>query len=331
MVRNGDTSPRLWMSEYGWTACSSDDPGQNPSRCVSEATQATWIRQAFTLIRTSFPFVDGASWYELRDTEEFHSPGSYEASFGLLRSNFSAKPGLAAYTAGSRPYRDQIMGTPGLLSYWRVGEASGTVARDEKALSSGQYVGPVSLGQGGISGADGNGATFIDSASERISIPHNAAYNLNAFSVELWVYINSYGDASRYRALFKKGDLAADRNFGLWLQGGTDSRVHFSVGREDGSYVSDNSIAQLQPNRWNHLVMTHPANGRPDLYVNGALDKRNAYSVTPATGSTPLLVDPNQGSTVLSRVRVDEAALYGVALAPEQIRAHYDAGLVPGL
>ena len=38
-------------------------------------------------------------------------------------------------------YADVIASTPGLTAYWRLGEASGTVARDVKGSANGTYVG----------------------------------------------------------------------------------------------------------------------------------------------------------------------------------------------
>jgi len=101
MLRNG-AAPRLWMTEYGWSACAYDE-SQRPSRCVDEKAQAAYLGQAAALVRTWFPFVEGTVWYELRDSRESVPPGCFECRFGLLRADFSPKPSLAAFRAANGP------------------------------------------------------------------------------------------------------------------------------------------------------------------------------------------------------------------------------------
>jgi len=109
MLRNGDRRPRLWMTEYGWTSCAQDDPGQVVSRCVDERTQAADLTQANTLVRTWFPFVEGMAWYEVRDSRPAPEGGCYECRFGLLRADFSPKPSLTAFRAANGPVGTRLL------------------------------------------------------------------------------------------------------------------------------------------------------------------------------------------------------------------------------
>ena len=43
-------------------------------------------------------------------------------------------------------YRDAVLATPGLVSYWRLGERTGSVAVDEKGANPGTYGGAFRLG-----------------------------------------------------------------------------------------------------------------------------------------------------------------------------------------
>lgn len=109
MLRNGDRRPRLWMTEYGWSTCAYDEPGEVPSRCVDGGTQAAYIARAAALTRTWFPFVEGMSVYEVRDSRESEPPGCYECRFGLLRADFSAKPAYAAFRGANGPLGSPLL------------------------------------------------------------------------------------------------------------------------------------------------------------------------------------------------------------------------------
>lgn len=75
----------LWLTEYGFTAC---------SWCGSLAEQATLIADTTRAI-PQFSFVRGATLYQLRDTAT--APDSWEDNFGLLRENFAKRPAYAAF------------------------------------------------------------------------------------------------------------------------------------------------------------------------------------------------------------------------------------------
>src|SRR5436305_8372279 len=47
---------------------------------------------------------------------------------------------------GNSAYATTITGTPGLVSYWRLGESSGTSACDSSGANGGSYQGGFSLG-----------------------------------------------------------------------------------------------------------------------------------------------------------------------------------------
>jgi hypothetical protein len=97
MEANGDAAKQLWLTELGWSTTTS-------AYGVSEATQADYLTKAFTRLQ-NYPYVQVAFWYNFRNTWWLaDTPGDYEANHGLLRTDFSPKPALAAlrtYTGGS--------------------------------------------------------------------------------------------------------------------------------------------------------------------------------------------------------------------------------------
>ena len=96
MVARGDPSG-LWLTEFGFASCPAFPT------CVSEAQQARWTVQSIR-IASCYPYVRGMTPFTIRDI-----PGApqyaqiFDAHFGLLRTDFSAKP---AYSAVRSSYRD---------------------------------------------------------------------------------------------------------------------------------------------------------------------------------------------------------------------------------
>jgi hypothetical protein len=92
-VANGDTRP-IWLTEFGFNT--SGDPSAW-QRGVSEAQQAQLVGDSYRLLEGE-PYVQVAFYYSLRNNWWSHDdPRSMEACFGLLRTDFSAKPAFAAF------------------------------------------------------------------------------------------------------------------------------------------------------------------------------------------------------------------------------------------
>jgi len=90
MVANGDSAKSIWLTEFGWSTTTG-------AYGVSEATQAEYLTKALDKIRSSYPYVQTAFWYNFRNNYWLNdAPADLEANFGLMRVDFSAKP---AYTA----------------------------------------------------------------------------------------------------------------------------------------------------------------------------------------------------------------------------------------
>jgi hypothetical protein len=82
-------SPRLWLTELGWSTCPSG------TDCVTEGDQARYLREAFDIARTEPLNVEAIFVYRLRDFGP-PMPHDRERWFGLRRADGSAKPGWSA-------------------------------------------------------------------------------------------------------------------------------------------------------------------------------------------------------------------------------------------
>ncbi len=90
MVSHGDGDKPLWLTEFGWPTC----PAGLFWWCVSEPEQASRLTDAFNAA-AAWPYVAAEIIYTLRD------PGidanNWENYMGLLRFDYSAKPGWSAF------------------------------------------------------------------------------------------------------------------------------------------------------------------------------------------------------------------------------------------
>lgn len=96
LERRGDPEP-LWLTEFGWSTCSVRD-GESWQNCVSETTQAQYLRLAFEQT-TEWAYVDVGVWFNLQDTAA--DPRARIAHYGLLGYDGSPKPAYGAFAASA--------------------------------------------------------------------------------------------------------------------------------------------------------------------------------------------------------------------------------------
>lgn len=206
------------------------------------------------------------------------------------------------------------------VSYWRLGERSGTVARDEMGLNHGTYVGSPTLGVNGAVAGDGD--TAINTAAAKyVQLATPTFTPTTLFSVAAWASTNAtaFGSMISSRTTSSEAmrfDLALYNGTGVAISIGTfadsdrkvqgvavdnDGLLHFHVGTYDGVTL--------------RLYRDGVPNGTP-----------LATSIVPeSTGGTFRI-----GQDVYERPwigTIDEAAIFNRALTPYEIRALYDCGM----
>src|SRR5690349_10319896 len=86
--------------------------------------------------------------------------------------------------AAADSYSERVEARSSLLSYWRLGETAGTVAKDERGLRNGTYQNGVALGQAGALTADPDKAAGFDGVNDAVSLP--ALPSVTNFTIEGW-------------------------------------------------------------------------------------------------------------------------------------------------
>ncbi|HEX6053895.1 MAG TPA: BNR-4 repeat-containing protein [Gemmatimonadaceae bacterium] len=206
------------------------------------------------------------------------------------------------------PYRDVVLGTPGLLGHWRLGETAGAIATDELGARHGTYAASgVTLGQPGALPADPNTAAAFDGMPGEMT----ATTPLLTTSGTLEGWFQWHQGVAIMR------DHSSTGGTGWILAYGTGGMIACRAG--GANLISRTRVSSLGTG-WHHFALTR--DGREvRLYLDGELlelpdvDPGSAWSVGPwhvmRNGNSP---------TEYTRGLADEVAVYEGALTAADIK-----------
>lgn len=226
-------------------------------------------------------------------------------------------------------YKAEILSdTP--LAYWKLDESTGA---SQFADSSGNNR-PATI----VGNPTYDTVSCVDTSSIKLdgssygSVDASSWFSsMSSFSAEGWFKVPSMvGDGvivGRDNAGNSPG--AADRIFRLYLL--SSGYVYLFISNSLGVYVEVGSSLTYLDDAWHHAAATYDGTAA-NLYVDGELVGSKPLSGVTATGGTaPLLIGTGQnwspGNYTQFRGSLDEVAIYGTALSPSRIKAHYDVGI----
>jgi hypothetical protein len=249
----------------------------------------------------------------------------------------------AVLSAGGAAYRDQVL-FDGAFGYWRLGEASGTLAVDDADGLDGTYVGDPGLGVPGLIIEGAQSAVAFDGVDDYIALPDSALLNTGgpyeARSIELWFRAD---DVSPRQVLFEQGGLA--RGMSLYLDGGRLYGGAWNRNNDgDGTTPWPDTFisAPVSAGDVHHAVLVFDYLGdRFELFIDGA-------SATSTTGigrlfnhSRDVGVGAMNDATVFHDSQssgngfsfggvIDEVAAYPTPLGSAEVANHYLIGTSGG-
>ncbi len=221
-------------------------------------------------------------------------------------------------------YQDVVL-ADSPIGYWRMNESAPTAVNSGSlgAAANGSWLGvPTNARPGALIG-DANTAAGFNGLDARVQIPWLAALNSNKFSVECWA--RPMGGAGSYRSPVSARDssgntrgyilyASAGNNWEFWNGNGSAGAWDTAVGRP------------VVLNEWVHLVAAYDGTNK-SFYVNGELVTSTVQSVV--TNSTrPLRIGAGQNEgnpNFFFNGDIDEVAVYGRALSPDAVAAHFVA------
>lgn len=228
----------------------------------------------------------------------------------------------AVVVTKSDAYSQTILATPDLAGYWRLGETSGTTARDNSGGGYDlTYAGSYTLNQTKLVPSTTDTAVdFIPGGYASRNVVPTFQSN-GVISLECWVVGDATGNMAPV-ALFGSG---SDK--GLWINFAAKIGLWASIDGSAQSLCEDpvNTVTgQLY-----HIVATHDGSNLR-LYINGALK-----TTTPFAGTLHAVT--TAGGFAIGRLgaltsdyfdgRIDEVAVYRRALTLAEVKDHYDVGI----
>lgn len=213
-------------------------------------------------------------------------------------------------------YASAILGTAGLQAYYRLGEASGTTARDSKGGRNGTIQGNVTLGVPGLLAGDADTAARFDGARGSVGVSNGSALLMGGpMAIELFAVIPAQ--------LTQNGFIAGIRNqmnadfYMLALADGNQLECRF---RNSAGLVFEFKPV-VTPDMRHQFVLTYDGSATLTLYVDGmnvASAPANG-TITAASDDFRIGTDP-QGNAFAGVI--DEVAVYNVALSATQVSSH---------
>ena len=213
------------------------------------------------------------------------------------------------------------------LQWYRLGEASGTVATDSAAVpTNGTYRGSPTLGQPGAIKCDANNAVRFDGSSSYVSTTKFYP-SPTVFTLESWFSTTSVTGGRIIG--FGNAATGASGNYDRHLY--LDNAGHVIFGVYPGSVVTLVSPATYNDGQWHLADATFGAGGMA-LYVDGVKVGANAATVTAQSysgfwrvGYDNLAGWTNSPTSNFFKGNLDEPAVYPLALTAAQVTAHYTA------
>ena len=213
-------------------------------------------------------------------------------------------------------YPKEILATSGLVSYWRLGETSGTTAADAKGASMGSYRNGVALGQQSALTHDPDPSAKFDGSNDYVSVADHASLDSgDRFTLEAWVRRSHTSSTSTHTVLSK---------------GSGSYRLSFvndvlTLTKAGSGTIAKASVSTTDTTGFHHVVATK-SGGTVKLYIDG-VDQTPAKVTnrTIANNSTALNLGRDPSGTQYFPGLVDEVAIYNAALSQAQVQQHFKA------
>ncbi|MFE0151046.1 DUF6531 domain-containing protein [Nonomuraea sp. NPDC059007] len=251
---------------------------------------------------------------------------TYEAGRLTRVCTPAAAPNCAEYTYGSgSQYRSRVLDADP-FAYWRLGEATGTVAADQTHAEREATYQSVTLGEPGALAATPDTAAKFTIGSV-VKLPGNIVPHLgDQVSVELW--FKTAGSGVLAAAGTQETNGAAH---GPMLYVGTDGKLRGALGTVSNPITS---AAPVNDNAWHHAVLTVSGVDQA-LYLDGQRVGTTTGTVTAwrqfasiGNGVVDPAVSPAGPATKQAfplQGAIDEVALYGQPLTEAEIADHFAA------
>lgn len=223
--------------------------------------------------------------------------------------------------SSSQNYRDAVLAT-NPIAYWRLGERSGTVARDEMGAHDGTYVNAPTLGVAGLLAGDPDTSVTLDGTSQYIAVPDSPSLQLGT-AWTLGFLIQTTGGAARLiskrgvaAAYYEIQSIGVGGQFQVVLSDGSTSGTPYTV----TTTLNDGAI---------HRVFFVRDGVNSFFVIDGVAEAQQNHGVAGSTaGNDPLGIGAWQDGTFgWLDGTFDEPAIWDRALSAAEVAALYAVGM----
>jgi PKD repeat protein len=231
-------------------------------------------------------------------------------------------------SGGGGSYPSRVLGTTGLLSYWRLGDSSGTTLVDTFGNSNATTVGSPTLNTPGALAGDSDSAVGFDglddSATANLSLS-----GTSQVTVEFWMKWNGFKDdddlAMEYTSNFNSnaGGFLIDPN-------APQNGGKFGVAIGNGSTRNNAFFTRPSAGQWHYyafvLDSTAAAGQQVLPYVDGQpvpFEKTASGTGAGTFANSSLNFMSRGASSLFGAGSLDELAFYNKALTPATIGSHF--------
>lgn len=258
----------------------------------------------------------------LGSTDRVSSPRSRAATTVARGSALALLLSTTTCTRAETPSYPETVRADHPSSYWRFGEAEASSgARDELGVASGKIIAPgVTTNAEPAIGADPDRAFAFDGVRGAVVAPDVYTFEgRHAFTIELWI-APATGGAPLQRICNHR---IGPKHTGWRVIRDQPGRVTFERWSDDA--LLGGVSAEVPIGIYSHLVARYDG-ASIELYVDGVLRQAAPDTHDLARFAQALVWGAgNVGDIDFFAGRLDEAAIYDFALAPERIAAHHAA------
>jgi len=296
--------------DLGWLDNSSGETGQVLERATNSSFSAP-TDLALSANQQSYSDTGLAAgttyWYRVKAV----SGGSSSAWSSAVQVTTPANASYAATVIADRP-----------VSYWRLGETSGTIAGDQTVANPGTYEGPPTLGAASLVGADTTDpAVAFDGASDDVRVGQSGSLDIGgALTLEAFVKPTSLPAAGSVRQI-----VAKTGSYSLDLNGPALELTLYQLGVARRVQAPAGTIVA---GRGYHVAGTYDGSTER-LYINGRQVASTAVSGATDVTINGLRIGSWDGTQQFFAGTIDEAAVYNKALSATQVAAHFTASQLP--
>jgi hypothetical protein len=254
------------------------------------------------------------------------TPGT-QYFYRVKARNVSAESGwsnVASATTSAPPpppsddYGQMVL-ADGPVSHWRLGEPSGTVAIDQRAINPGAYFNGPGLGAPGLLAGDGgDSAVRFDGDDDYMTVSNSASLTIDSpLTLEAWIEPDVLPGVGEVATIVGKSGSYALRLNGPLLE---FTLVQLEVPQTLTAPAS--VMAGAGPR---HVVATFDGTVRR-LYVDEVEVAEAPLAGEVSAGSGALFVGSTDPGSGFFDGMIDELAIYSKGLTADRVSFHYDEG-----